>query len=113
MRIFGDALPAVLGAATYLLARGYGIAGSPGAGFVRPGFITATAGYALASSVFVLLWPGGMARYYVPAVLQLCVLGGLGYDLFSTRLPLVIAPLLLLTAGILAYALLYSFGVTA
>jgi hypothetical protein len=111
LRILGDALPAVLAAAGYLLARGYGVDGAPGAGFVRPAFIVAAACYALAGAIFVLLWPGGMTpRYYFPMLLPLCVFGGLGYDLFSARRPQLVAPLLLLTAGLLVYALLYSVG---
>jgi hypothetical protein len=113
MRLLGDAFPAVFGAVVYLLARGYGVDGAPGAGFVRPGFIVAVACYVAASAVFVLLWPGGMGRYYVPAVPALCVLGGLGYDLLDARLRLVVAPLLLLTAALLGYALLHSFGMAA
>ena len=41
----------------------------------------------------------------VPA---LCVFGGLGFDLLSARRPQIIAPLLLMTAGLLAYALIYA-----
>jgi hypothetical protein len=113
MRILGDAFPAVFGAIAYLLARGYEVDGTHGTGVVRPGFIAAVACYAAASAVFVLIWPGGMGRYYVPAVPALCVLGGLAYDLLDTRLPLVVAPLLLLTTALLGYALLHSFGVAA
>jgi hypothetical protein len=113
MRILGAALPAVLGAMAYLLARGYGVNGAPGSGLVRPGFIMAVGWFMIASAIFVLLWPGGMGRYYVPAVLALCVLGGLGYDLLGARLPLIVAPLLLLTAALLSYALLCSFGAIA
>jgi hypothetical protein len=114
MRILSDALPAVCGAMAYLLARGYDANGAPGAGFVvRPGFIAAVACYAAASAVFVLLWPGGMGRYYVPAIPALCVLGGLAYELLDTRLPLIVAPLLLLTAALLGYGLFHSFGAAA
>lgn len=110
-QILDEALPAVVAAAGYLLARGYGVRGSPGGGFVDPAFIVAAACYALAAAIFVLLWPGGMTpRYYFPMVLPLCVLGGLGYDLFSARRPQIVAPLLLVTAGLLGYALLYCFG---
>jgi Dolichyl-phosphate-mannose-protein mannosyltransferase len=110
-RILGDALPAVLGAAAYLLARGYD---ADDASDARPGgFMAATACYAVASAVFVLLWPGGMGRYYVPAVLALCVLGGLGYDRLRTRFPTLVAPFLLLTGGLLIYGLLYAFGAAA
>jgi hypothetical protein len=114
MRILGDALPAVCGAMAYLLARGYEVDGTPGAGcVVRPGFIAAVACYAAASAVFVLLWPGGMGRYYVPAIPALCVLGGLAYERLDTRLPVVIAPLLLMTVALLGYALFHSLGAAA
>ena len=39
MQILGDAFPAAFAAIAYLLARGYGVDGAPGAGFVRPGFM--------------------------------------------------------------------------
>jgi hypothetical protein len=113
MRILGDAFPAVLGAMAYLLARGYGGDDAPGVRLDRPGFMAAVACYAAASAVFVLLWPGGIGHYYAPAVLALCVVGGLAYDLLDTRLPLIAAPLLLLTAALLGYALLHAFGWTA
>ncbi len=41
-------------------------------------------------------------------VLPLCVLGGLGYDALSARRSQVVAPILLLTAGLLIYALAYA-----
>jgi hypothetical protein len=43
-------------------------------------------------------------------VLPLCVFGGLGYDLLSVRRPLVVAPILILTGGLLVYALAYSIA---
>ncbi len=112
-RILGDALPAVVGAAAYLLARGYDVADRSVTGFARPGFMTSIACYVVVSAVFVLLWPGGIGRYYVPAVLALCVLGGLGYDRLSERFPSIVALLLLLTAGFIVYALACSLGVPA
>jgi hypothetical protein len=110
LRILADALPAVLAAVVYLLARGYGADGASSNGSVRPDFIVAAAWYAAASAVFVLLWPGGMGRYYVPAVPLLCVLGGLGYDLLNARLPLLAALMLLVTAVLFGYAFLSVFA---
>ncbi len=40
--------------------------------------------------------------------MMLCVFGGLGYDLLSARRPDIVAPVLALTAGLLAYALVLS-----
>jgi hypothetical protein len=110
-RILGDALPAVLGAAAYMLARGYDVDDAADTGRARSGFMAAVACYAVASTVFVLLWPGGTGRYYVPAVLVLCVLGGLGYDRLRERFPSVAAPILFLTAVFIVRALAYSLGV--
>jgi len=65
--------------------------------------------YAFTASLVVLFWPGGsLPRYFFPMILPLCVFGGLGYDLLGTRRPEVVAPILLLTAGLLFYALIYS-----
>ncbi len=41
-------------------------------------------------------------------VLPLCVFGGLAYDMLAARRPQIVAPLLLLTAGLLIYALGYA-----
>ena len=106
MRILGDAFPAVFAAVVYLLARGYRADGASGNGSVRSDFIVAAAWYAAASAVFVLLWPGGTGRYYVPAVPLLCVLGGLGYDLLKAHLPLAAALMLLATAALFGYGFL-------
>jgi hypothetical protein len=43
-------------------------------------------------------------------ILPLCVFGGLGYDLLGARRPEIVAPILGLTAGLLAYALVYAFA---
>jgi hypothetical protein len=41
-------------------------------------------------------------------VLPLAALGGLGYDALAAKRPLVVAPIMVLTVGLLAYALAYS-----
>jgi 4-amino-4-deoxy-L-arabinose transferase-like glycosyltransferase len=104
VRLLGDTLPAALFAAVYLVARGFrGRAGAP------PAFVAALACYAFIAAPLILFWPGGSApRYYFPMVLPLCVFGGLGYDALAPRRPEIVAPLLLLTAGLLVYALGYS-----
>jgi 4-amino-4-deoxy-L-arabinose transferase-like glycosyltransferase len=109
VRLLGETLPAALLAAAFLVARGF--VGKDGAGrdFVRPGFVAALACYAFAAALLILFWPGGSTpRYYFPMVLPLAVFGGLGYDLLSTRRPQIVAPVMLLTAALLAYALVYA-----
>jgi len=65
--------------------------------------------YAFTCSVIVLFWPGGTAlRYFFPAVLPICVLGGIGYDVLATRRPAFIATMLTTTMVFLAYGLVYS-----
>jgi 4-amino-4-deoxy-L-arabinose transferase-like glycosyltransferase len=99
-----DTVPAVLAAAAFLI--GSAVRGRE---FVRPGFIAALACYAFTAAVVILFWPGGsLPRYYLPMVLPLSVFGGLGYDLFEARRPEIIAPILVLTAGLLIYALIYA-----
>jgi hypothetical protein len=44
----------------------------------------------------------------MPMVLPLCVFGGLGYDLLGARRPQIVAPILVLTACCLIYALAIS-----
>jgi len=103
-KALSEMLPAALFAAAFLVAFGF-----RGRSFVRPGFVGALSCYAFVAPLFILLWPGGSAsRYYLPMVLPLCVLGGLGYDLLSAWRPQIVAPLLVLTAGLLTYALVYS-----
>ncbi len=104
VRFLSETLPAALAAAAYLGARGfYGRCRAP------PGFVAALACYAFIASLFILFWPGGSApRYYFPMVPALCVFGGLAYDALAARRPEIVAPLLLLTAGLLVYALGYS-----
>jgi 4-amino-4-deoxy-L-arabinose transferase-like glycosyltransferase len=101
-----ETLPATLAAAAFLI-------GSTlrGREFVWPGFVLALACYAFAAAIVILFWPGGsLPRYYLPMVLPLCVFGGLGYDLFGARRPEIIAPILLLAATLLAYALVYALA---
>jgi 4-amino-4-deoxy-L-arabinose transferase-like glycosyltransferase len=99
-----EMLPAVLLAAAFLIAQAFG-----GGGFARPRFVLALACYAFTAAIVILFWPGGSTqRYYLPMLLPLAVFGGLGYDLLSARRPQIVAPVLLLTAGCLAYALVYA-----
>jgi len=106
VRLLSDTLPAALAAAVYLIARGFG-----GGYSVPPRFVAALACYAFIAALFILFWPGGSApRYYFPMVPALCVLGGLAYDALAARRPQIVAPLLLLTAGLLVYALGYSIA---
>ena len=102
-RLLGETLPAALLAAAFLIARAY--AKGCRARLVRPGFVAALACYAFTAALLILFWPGGSTpRYYFPMVLPLAVFGGLGYDLLSARRPQIVAPVMLLTAALLAYA---------
>jgi peptidoglycan/LPS O-acetylase OafA/YrhL len=65
--------------------------------------------YASAAAIIVLFWPSGSTtRYFFPSILPMCVFGALGYDVLAKRWPLTIAPGLLVTLGLLAYAFVYS-----
>ena len=109
VRLLADTFPAALAAAAFLIARGFSADKTSGHRDGRAGFVAALACYAFAAGVLILFWPGGSTpRYYFPMVPALCVFGGLGYDLLSARRPQIIAPLLLMTAGLLAYALMYA-----
>ena len=102
--LLSEMLPAVLFAGVFLVWRG-----RRGVSFGHPAFLPAIACYAFTASLVILFWPGGStARYFFPMVLPLCVLGGLGYDALSARRPQIVAPILLLTAGLLIYALAYA-----
>ena len=71
--------------------------------------MAALACYAFVAAILILFWPAGSTpRYYLPMVLPLCVFGGLGYDQLSVRRPQLVAPILVLTVGLLLYALAYS-----
>ena len=73
--------------------------------------MAALACYAFVAALFILFWPAGSTpRYYLPMVLPLCVFGGLGYDQLSARRPQIVAPILVLTAGLLVYALAYALA---
>jgi hypothetical protein len=99
-----ETLPAILGAVLFVVGRRF-----RGVNSAHPGFLPAIACYAFVASVTMLFWPGGSApRYFFPMVLPLCVLGALGYDSLSGRRPEMVALVLLLTAGLLVYALAYS-----
>jgi len=104
LRVIFDTLPAAFLAAAFLIAYGF-----REKRFVRPQFMAALACYAFVAAVLILFWPAGSTpRYYLPMVLPLCVFGGLGYDALSVRRPQLVAPILVLTAGLLLYALAYS-----
>jgi 4-amino-4-deoxy-L-arabinose transferase-like glycosyltransferase len=104
LAIVTEMLPAVLMAAACLIAQARG-----GERVAPAGFVAAAACYAFIAAVIILSWPGGSApRYYLPMTLMLCVFGGLGYDLLSARRPEIVAPVLLMTAGLLTYALVLS-----
>jgi 4-amino-4-deoxy-L-arabinose transferase-like glycosyltransferase len=99
-----ETLPATLLAGAFAVGLGFRDKGSG-----RPGFLPTIACYAFVASVIILFWPGGSTpRYFFPMVLPLCVIGALAYDSFSVRRPEIVAPVLLLTAGLLVYALAYS-----
>jgi 4-amino-4-deoxy-L-arabinose transferase-like glycosyltransferase len=102
-------LPAALAAAAFLIGRAFHGESFVRSGLVRSGFVPALACYAFVAAIVVLFWPGGsLPRYFLPMVPPLCVFGGLGYDLLSARRPQIVAPLMLLTAALLAYALIYA-----
>jgi 4-amino-4-deoxy-L-arabinose transferase-like glycosyltransferase len=109
VRLLGETLPAALLAAAFLTARGVGGKGAVGQNLARPGFVAVLACYAFTAALLILFWPGGSTpRYYFPLVLPLAVFGGLGYDLLSVRRPQIVAPIMVLTAALLAYALVYA-----
>ncbi len=104
VRLLSETLPAALAAAVYLIARWFN-----GRDRALPGFVAALSCYAFIAPIFILFWPAGSApRYYFPMLPALCVFGGLAYDMLAARRPQIVAPLLLLTAGLLIYALGYA-----
>ncbi len=106
-RTLREMLPAVLAAAAFLVARGVG--GTGVTDRVRPGFVVALACYAFTAAILVWFWPGGSTpRYYFPMLPPLCVFGGLGYDLHAVRRPQIVALLIVLTAVLLVYGMVYS-----
>jgi len=103
-RLLTNTLPAALLAAAFLATNRL-----RGSGAASTAFVTALVCYAFTCSIAVLFWPGGSTpRYFFPMVLPLCVLGGLAFDALASRRPLLVAPVLAITIGILGYALIYS-----
>src|SRR6202521_2980697 len=103
-RLVIETLPASLLAAAFLFTDRFRGSGRAPAALVR-----ALACYAFTGMFIVLFWPGGsVTRYFFPVVLPLCVLGGLAYDALATRWPVVVAPAVAATLGILGYAAVYS-----
>jgi 4-amino-4-deoxy-L-arabinose transferase-like glycosyltransferase len=97
-------LPAALLASAFFLSSGYRTVAR-----TAPNFVKALACYAFITTLIVLCWPGGSAaRYFYPMVLPLCVFGALAYDSLAKRAPQAVAPVLILTLGLLAYAFTYS-----
>jgi 4-amino-4-deoxy-L-arabinose transferase-like glycosyltransferase len=105
-RTFGETLPAALAAAVFgisIVIRGQSRR--------RPNLALALACYVFPTAALVLFWPGGSTRrYYFPLVLPLCIFGGLGYDMLSEKWPQIVAPIMVLTAALLAYAIVYSLA---
>jgi 4-amino-4-deoxy-L-arabinose transferase-like glycosyltransferase len=103
-RLFGETLPATLLAAAFLISYGF-----RERKLVNPKFVAALASYAFVAAIVVLFWPGGSTpRYYFPLLLPLAVFGGLAYDMLSVRRPEIVVPVMLLTVGLLLYALVYA-----
>ncbi|MGO9628490.1 MAG: ArnT family glycosyltransferase [Xanthobacteraceae bacterium] len=106
LRTLAEILPAALAAAAFLIALSF-----RGRSLARPGFVAALSCYAFIAAIVVLFWPGGsLPRYYLPMVLPLCVFGGLGYDLLSEKRPQIVAPIMVLTAALLVYAVVYALA---
>jgi len=104
LRLLSETLPAALLAAAFLFSQKLG-----GKRLVPPAFVWATASYAFVTSLVILFWPtGSTAHYFYPMILPLGVFGGLAYDSLGKQRPEIVAPVLVLTAGLLTYALTYS-----
>jgi hypothetical protein len=104
VKLLADTLPAALFAAAFLISYGF-----REKRVIRPALVAALCCYAFIAALLMLFWPGGSAsRYYFPLVLPLCVFGGLGYDQLGARRPEIAAPIVLLTAVLLLYALAYT-----
>jgi 4-amino-4-deoxy-L-arabinose transferase-like glycosyltransferase len=104
LRLVADTLPAALLGAAFLISYGF-----RERRFVPPAFVGALACYAFIAGLLILFWPGGSAtRYYFPMVPPLCVFGALGYDQLSAWRPQIVAPIVVLTAGLLVYAFGYA-----
>jgi 4-amino-4-deoxy-L-arabinose transferase-like glycosyltransferase len=103
-KVFKEMLPALLMAAAFLVWQGFGDRRSK-----ERSLVGALSCYAFIASIVVLFWPGGATpRYFFPMLLPLCVLGGLGYDALSVRRAQIVAPIMVLTAAMLSYALVYA-----
>ena len=103
-KLFTETLPAALAAAAFLISLWPGREKPE-----RRAFVGALVCYAFTASLVILFWPGGSAsRYFFPMVPALAVLGGLGYDALAAKRPLIVAPIIVLTVGLLTYALVYS-----
>lgn len=102
--LISETLPAALFTIAFFVARGFGVRDPLPAGLLK-----AMICYASAAAIIVLFWPSGSTtRYFFPSILPMCVFGALGYDALAKRWPLTIAPGLLVTLGLLAYAFVYS-----
>jgi 4-amino-4-deoxy-L-arabinose transferase-like glycosyltransferase len=74
-----------------------------------PRFVLALVCYAFVASVIILFWPGGStSRYFFPAVLPFCVLGGILYDALAARRPDAAAALLIAPLVLIVYGLIYA-----
>jgi 4-amino-4-deoxy-L-arabinose transferase-like glycosyltransferase len=104
LRLVVNMLPATLLATAFLAINRLRDSGSASARF-----ILALACYAFTCTLVILFWPGGSTpRYFFPMVLPLCVLGGLAFDALAAGRPLLVAPVLTVTLGLLGYAFVYS-----
>lgn len=74
-----------------------------------PRFLLALLCYAFVAALIILFWPGGSTpRYFFPAILPLCVVGGVVYDALLERRPDSAAVLLLAPIPLLIYGLVYA-----
>ena len=74
-------------------------------------FVLALSCYAFTCTLLILLWPAEVnPRYILPMVLPLCVLGGVAYDKFAERRPVLIAASISLMIGLLGYAISHSLS---
>jgi 4-amino-4-deoxy-L-arabinose transferase-like glycosyltransferase len=104
LHLISETMPAALFAIAFFVAWGSGVRDRLPAGFLK-----AIVCYASVAAIAVLFWPNGSTtRYFFPSILPMCVFGALGYDALAKRWPLSVAPGLLITLGLLAYAFIYS-----
>jgi hypothetical protein len=74
-----------------------------------PRFLLALLCYAFVAALIILFWPGGSTpRYFFPAILPLCVVGGLVYDALWEKRPDSAAVLLIAPIPLLIYGLVYA-----